>query len=131
MGTDSGWGRKAGEGKDHFEAIVHLLAHADDAARADGEARAARVGDGVEAVLVAAGGDDFAVVFLAGVEVVIVGVEAGGGKAVGLVGREHAEGGADLEAHAVDGADEVEDVVEFVVIADVTPGRTHAEARAA
>ena len=70
--------RQAGQRRDHADAVVQPLAHADDAAAADMDAGVAHVVERVEAVLVGARGDDGAVIFRRGVEVVVVVVEAGG-----------------------------------------------------
>ena len=76
-----------GEGVEQGDAVVVGLAEAEDAAAADGDAGGLDVGEGAEAVLVGAGGDDVAVVFGGGVEVVVVGVEAGVLEALGLAIR--------------------------------------------
>lgn len=121
----------AGEGLEHREAIFEAFAHADDAAGADVDAGAADAFEGVEAILVGAGGDDLVVVVGAGVEVVVVGGEPGFGEAFGLGVGEHAEGAAGLEAEGADGFDHVEDLVELFAVARGTPCGTHAESRGA
>ena len=69
--------RQAGQRRDHADAVVEPLAHADDAAAADMDAGVAHVVERVEPVLIGARGDDGAVIFRRGVEVVVVVVEAG------------------------------------------------------
>ncbi len=69
--------RQAGECRDHADAILQPLAHADNAAAADMDAGRAHVLERIETILVSARGDDRAVKFRRGVEVVIVVVEAG------------------------------------------------------
>ena len=52
----------------------------------------------VDAILVGVRRADLAVVLFAGVEVVIHLVDAAGGQPLGLLGREQAEAGADVQA---------------------------------
>jgi hypothetical protein len=127
-GDGFGVGVLGGELEEEVEAVGDGFAHADDAAAADGDAGVADVLEGVEAVLVGAGGDDVAVEFGGGVEVVVVGVAAGLFEAGGLGGGEHAEGAADFHAEVVDGVDEGEDGVEVFAVFDFAPGGAHAEA---
>ena len=63
------------------------LAHADDAAAADRDAGLAHVRERLEAIVVGARRDDLAVELGRGVEVVVVGGEAGLGEALGLLAR--------------------------------------------
>ncbi len=127
-GDGFGVGVLVGELEEEVEAVGGGFAHADDAAAADGDAGVADVLEGVEAVLVSAGGDDGAVEFGGGVEVVVVGVAAGGFEACGLGVGEHAEGAADFEAEVVDGGDEIEDGIEVLAVFHFAPGSAHAEA---
>jgi autotransporter-associated beta strand protein len=127
-GDGLGVGVLVGELLEEAAAIVEGFAHADDAAATDGNAGAADVFDGAEAVVVGAGGDDLAVEFGGGVEVVVVGVAAGGLEALGLGFGEHAEGAADFHAQGVDVFDKGDDGIEFFAIFDFPPGGAHAEA---
>jgi len=68
-----------------------VLAHADDAAAADVNAGLAHMLERVEAVLIGARGDDGAVIFRRGVEVVVVVVEAAAFEPERLGLRQHAE----------------------------------------
>ena len=86
---------------------------------------------GFEAVAIGAGGDDFGVVVFPGVQVVVVRVEAGFPQLAGLVGGEHAQRAADFHAGGSDRAHHVQHAVELRAVADLTPGRAHAEARTA
>src|SRR5690606_6512739 len=94
-------GIEVGEFHEKADTVFAGFAHAKDAAAADIDAGLADIADGLEAVFVGAGGDDFAVVLGAGVEVVVVGFQSGLFQAVGLVGRQHAEGHAAFHAEAV------------------------------
>ena len=84
MGTLSGCGIQIRQRHQHGAAIVDRFAHADDAARADGDSRLADVGQRLQAVLVGTRADDAAVERLRGVEVVVVGGQACLGQPVGL-----------------------------------------------
>jgi hypothetical protein len=108
-------------------AVAAGLAHADDAAAAGAHAGVAHIGQGVEALLVGAGGDDLVVVVRAGVEVVIVVVEAGVLQGHGLVRRQHAQGGAGLQAQGLHAADHGGQLGQVAVL-QVAPGGAHAEA---
>ena len=84
----------------------------------------------VEPVLVAARGDDLAVEFRRGVEIVVVVVEAGVFQPARLSRLEHAERDAGLHAQRLHALDHGADLVEIAVLRR-TPGRAHAEARGA
>mmetsp|Transcript_21414 Transcript_21414/g.41994 ORF Transcript_21414/g.41994 Transcript_21414/m.41994 type:complete len:466 (-) Transcript_21414:148-1545(-) len=124
-------GLKGGEGEQESNTVVFLLTETNNATAADGDACLAHVLNGVEAVIVGAGADDLGVVLTTGVDVVVVGGETCLLKLLGLVRSEHTEGGADLHAHAVDLLDHLEHAVEGLLVANLTPGRAHAEAGAA
>ena len=62
---------------DHAGTIVGALAHADDAAAADMDAGVAHMIERVEPLLIGARGDDLAVEFRRGVEIVVVVIETG------------------------------------------------------
>ena len=120
---------EGGQNVKESNAVVVLLAEAENAAAADGNTGVADVGDGLETVLVRSGGNDVGVVFRTGVEIVVVRREAGLLELLGLLGVEHAQGAADLEAHAVDAADHVDDVPEgILLVAQLAPRGAHAEA---
>ena len=119
--------RQARQRRDQPGAVVVALAHADDAAAADVDAGAAHGAERIEPVLIDARGDDLAVEFRRGVEIVVVVVEAGRLEPLRLRLGQHAERGAAFEperAHAFDhGADLLE-----VAILRLAPGGAHAEA---
>ena len=70
--------RQVRQRRDHADAVLARLAHADDAAAADVDAGGAHVVERFQAIFVGARGYDLAVEFRRGVEIVIVVVEAGG-----------------------------------------------------
>ncbi len=114
------------------DAVLVGFAHADDAAAADGDARRARTDvDGAQAIVVAARGDDLAVKFRRGIEIVVVGRQAGGGQAASLIVGEHAERAADFHAQRSDGAHHLQHAFKFLAVAHFAPRRAHAKARGA
>ena len=100
--------RQRGKLQKQAHPVALTLAEPDDAAGAHADARAAHVGDRVEAVLVVARARDGRVELARGVEVVVVGREARGAQLACLLRREHAERGADLHVERADFADHVE-----------------------
>ena len=110
--------------------VLCLLAHAEDPAAADVDARIADGRERVEAILVSACRDDLAVESFRGVEVVVVVVEARFPQALRLRRRQHAERRAGLEPERRDAGDHLDDLVEVAVLG-TAPGRAHAEARRA
>ena len=126
IGTDFGMRRQARQRRDHADAILAALAHADDAAAADIDARMAHVRERLEPVLIDARGDDLAVKFRRGVEVVVVIVETGFLEPLRLRRRQHAERDAGFEAQRLDAFDHGADLIEIAVLRR-TPGRAHAE----
>ena len=110
-------------GQRHQEArpIFCLLAHADDAAGADLHAGAAHMLQGIEPVLIGAGGDDVAVKLRRGVEVVVVVVKAGCTEARRLIGGEHPERHAGLHAEPAHLFNHSQDVG-HVLLFGVAPG---------
>mmetsp|Transcript_39627 Transcript_39627/g.95327 ORF Transcript_39627/g.95327 Transcript_39627/m.95327 type:complete len:387 (+) Transcript_39627:241-1401(+) len=109
-------------------AVGLLLAEAEDAPAADADSRLADVGDRFETILVRAGGDDVGIVLRARVEVVVVGRQARLLQLPCLLGVQHAQCGADLEAHAVHAPHHVQNVIERVLlIPQFSPRGTHAE----
>ncbi|MOA43906.1 hypothetical protein D3C78_1661120 [compost metagenome] len=81
--------RQVGQRHQEARPILCLFPHADDAAGADLHAGAAHVLQGVQAVLIGAGGDDIAVKLRRGVEVVVVVIKPGGAQARRLIGGKH------------------------------------------
>ena len=86
--------------------------------------------EGVQAVLVVTGLDDVAVVFRCGVEIVVVVIQAGVFQRLGLLGVEHAQGGAGFHAQGAYAADHFRDLCHIAVLRR-PPGGAHAEARGA
>jgi len=125
-------GGQRGHGVDEADAVRVGLAQADDAAGADVDARVADVREGLEALVVGAGGDDGGVELARGVEVVVVRGQAGLLELAGLLLVDHAQRDADLHAHGAHAGDHLLDVLEGgLAAAHVAPGGAHAEARAA
>ena len=109
---------------------MDAFAHADDAAGAEADAGCVDVIQRFEAFFVCAGRDDFVVELRAGVEVVVVGGEAGLAEALGLVFGEHAEGAAGFHSEGAYAAHHFQDAVELAgLLGRIAPGRAHAEAR--
>ena len=105
------------------------LTETKDTAGADVDTSIANVREGLQALIVRAGGDDSGVEFTGGVEVVVVCGQAGVLQFLGLVLVDHAEGDTDLHVHLSDTRDHLLDVLETgLAAAHVTPGGTHAEA---
>ena len=98
IGTDSGYGSRLASCATSAGALRAALAHADDAAAADLDAGVAHVGQRVEAVLVGARADDAAVELGRAVQVVVVVVEPRFLQRLGLLGFEHAQRHAGLQA---------------------------------
>ena len=67
-----GMHRQGGQGMDQADAVVCAFAHADNAAAADMDAGVAHMRQRVQPVLIGPGGDDVAVIFRRGVEIVVV-----------------------------------------------------------
>ena len=118
--------RQIGKQHQHAEPIADLFTHADDSAAANLEPGLARVGERIDAILHRARGDDLAVEFRRGIDVVIVEVESGVAQPLRLIGREHAERRAGLQPQPLDGADHIADPVEVLVLR-IAPRRCHAE----
>ena len=116
--------------RNHADAIVDALAHADDPAAADANTGFAHVSERVEAVLVRARGDDRAVIFRRGVEVVVVVVEACRLETPRLWLVEHAKRGAGLEPDRLDAFDHRADLIEIALLG-LAPRGAHAEAAGA
>src|SRR5262249_20081214 len=113
--------------RDHADAIIGALTHPDDAAAADVDAGLAHVAERVEAVLIGARGDDRAVIFRRGIEVVVVIVEAGRLEPPRLVLRPPSERGAGPEPDRFDTFAHRADLLEIAVLR-LAPRRAHAEA---
>ena len=117
-----------GQRHQHAGAVGLFLAHADNAAGADIDARLAHALQRVQPVLKGPGADDLVVIFFRRIDIVIVVVETGLGETVDLLTRQHAERHAGFHAHFLhalhDGADRV-----HVAILGLAPGGAHAIAR--
>src|SRR5665213_3821847 len=88
------------------------------------------MGERIEAVFIGARGDDGAIIFRRGVEVVVVVVKSGLLEALRLIAGQHAERGAGLQAERLDAFHHGANLVELAVLGR-TPGRAHAETRGA
>ena len=117
--------RQARQRRDHADAVRLRLAHAEDAAAADVDAGFAHGAERVEPVLVGAGGDDRAVVFGRGVEVVVVSIEAGVFQP-GAPGRVACRASRRSPCPAPDAFHHGADLLEVAVLGRA-PGRAHAE----
>ena len=119
-------GGESGERLQHSRPVLPRLPHADDAARTDLEAGLAHGPQSVQAVLIGPGGDDFLVELLRGVDVVVVVVEARPLQPLRLVGREHAERHAGLQAQGLHLPDDRGHRRQVPVL-EIAPSRAHAE----
>ena len=117
-----------GELEQEIDAVVVALAHPEDAAAADLDSCVPDMAQRREAVVVAARGDDRLVEVPAGVEIVVVVVEARRAQPLGLTEIEHPEGGAALEPERLDRADHLDDLVERRAVGRLPPRRADAEA---
>src|SRR6202034_4794437 len=102
--------------RDHADAVVTGLAHADDAAAADMDTGFAHVIERRETIPVGTGGDDLAVELGRRVEIVIVVIEPCVLEAARLRRREHAERRTGLEAECPDALDHGANAVEVAVL---------------
>ena len=119
---------EVGQHFEQFEPVGFGLAHADDPAATKRHPGFPHGGNGVEPVLVGVGGDDLGVKLGRGIEVVVVGGDAGFLELAGFDGGQVAEGDADFDAELGDVADDVQDMLELgLAVADAAPGRAHAE----
>ena len=123
-----GMGVHAGQHLQHGGAVPQGFTHADDAAAAEGDAGLAHPLQGFQPFLIGAGGDDPVVVLGAGVEVVVVGREAGFGQTFRLLVGEHPRGHAGFHPHAAHPSHHLEHRLKGSAIADLPPGPAHAEA---
>ena len=87
---------------------------------------AAHLGQGGQPVGMGVGGDDLAIELGAGVQVVVVVVQAGSLEPLGLAGFEHTQGDAGLQAQGLDLADHLRHGFQVAVLGPA-PGRAHAE----
>ena len=85
----------------------------------------------VQAIVVGARGDDLGIVSARGVEVVVVGGEAGVLESSGLVGGKHSQRDARFHAEVAHFANHFQDGVELGPVLWASPGGAHAEARCA
>ncbi|VVN49539.1 hypothetical protein PS639_06484 [Pseudomonas fluorescens] len=118
--------RQVGQLDQQVGAVVEGLAHAEDAAGADLHPRITHVSQGLQALAVGTGGDDAAVEFRRGIEVVVVVVEAGLGQRFGLVLIQATEGHAGFQAHGFHAFDHFQHV-RHVFGRRMFPRRAHAE----
>ena len=124
-------GIKARELLEQADAVFLGLAQAEDSTAADSDASLTHVRDGFQAVFVNSGSDDFAVELGRGIEIVVVGAEAGLFQALGLGFGKHAKCAADFQIERGDAADHFQYAVEILAVIDLTPGRAHAKSRGA
>ncbi len=114
---------------EHFEAVDFRFPHANNSATANAEARALDRANGIQTILEGVGADDFFVMLGRGVDVVVVGGEAGFLELAGLDVTELAEGNTHFHAKLADLAHGLEHHFKLrVAVADALPCRTHAEA---
>ena len=85
-------------------------------------------GQGVEAVLIGAGGNDLRVKLARGIEVVVIEIEPRSGELLRLRGAEHAEGRAGLKSERAHGLDHVNNEREVLILGRAVRG-SHAKAR--
>ena len=119
--------REVGQRHQHVDAVLRLLAHADDAAGANLDAGLAHARQRLQPVGEGARGDDLAVVALGRIDVVVVVVEAGALELADVVVREHAERHARLHAHRLDAFDHGAQHVHVAALGRA-PGGAHAVA---
>src|SRR5215467_11636124 len=117
---------QTGERRDHADAIIKLLAHADNSAAADVDPRSADVPKGVEPILVGACRNDLAVEFGRRIKVVVVVVETAGLEPLRLLARQHTERDTCFHAEGLHAFDHVADLLKIAVLGR-TPGRAHAK----
>jgi len=123
-----GRGIELGEREEHFQAVIDGFSKAEDTAAADCHPGALDCAEGVEAILEGVGGDDLRIIVFRGIDVVIVGGDAGGFELAGFGVAELTEGDADFHAKGADLADGFEDLFEAGITgADPFPCGTHAE----
>ena len=119
--------REVGKLDEQPRPVAAALPHPDDAAAADLDVRGPHVGEGVEPVLVGAGGDDLPVVLRGGVEVVVVVVEPGPRERLRLLPGQHPEGRAGLHPEVLHRRDQLADLPHLRV-GRAPPRGPHAEA---
>ena len=107
--------------------VHRRFAHAHNAAAAHADARSPHIFQGVQTVLVAPGVHHLGVVLGRRVQVVVVIIQARVAQGGGLVWRQHAQGGAGLQAQAFDGADQLGHFFDVAVFRGA-PRRAHAKA---
>ena len=131
IGTDSGGGARLASWAISPARWRRVLAHADDAAAAYAQARAAYALERVETILVVARGDDPAVELGRGVEVVVVVIEPGALELFRLAVLQHAQRRAGLEPERRARPTPCRQHRLEVALLRTAPGRAHAEARGA
>ena len=127
------WGGiKTAKNLEHLESILLRFAHPENRPATDGHSRLLHRANGAKAVLKRVGGDNVAIVFGRGVEVVIVGgdpclFELAGG----LIG-ELAESDTNLHTELFDVANDIQNRLKLSLsFLHPFPGRTHTEAACA
>ena len=120
--------RQHGQRMEESDTILARLAHADDAARADIDARIADIFQRHQTIVEGPGGDDLLIMFGRGVDIMVVIIEACFGEHIGLAFAQHAQRHAGFHAHLAHALHHLDDGG-HVAILGVAPGRAHAEAR--
>mmetsp|Transcript_28913 Transcript_28913/g.81428 ORF Transcript_28913/g.81428 Transcript_28913/m.81428 type:complete len:247 (+) Transcript_28913:569-1309(+) len=126
-------GGQGGQLVEQADAVVGLLAQADDASGADADAGLPQCLERVEAVLVLAGLGDLGVVLGAGVQVVVVSRHAGLRQLPRLLLVDHPHGGAHLHAKTAHFAHHLQHPLPLALsnLVGASPGSSHAEPGAA
>src|SRR5262249_3231465 len=110
----------------HSDAILKRLAHANDAAATNMNARFAYMIKRVEAVLIDTRADNLAIEFRRRIEIVIVVVQATVLQPPRLIAGKHAERDARFHPKRLHAFDHLANLVEVAVFGR-SPGRAHAE----
>jgi len=117
-----------GQSLQQFAPVLNTFPQAQNTAAADVYAGLAYMPQGLQALLIAAGGDNVGIKLRGGVQVMVIGVEAGLFEALSLGGRQHTEGSANLEAQAAYLANHFEDGLEGGALPHLPPGGPHTKA---
>src|SRR3546814_8913615 len=81
------------------DTILPRFAHPDYAAATDVDSGTADIVQRIEPILECSRGDDIAVIFRAGIDIMVIIIEAGIGQLPRLFSRQHAQRHADFHAH--------------------------------
>ena len=111
------------------DAVFIGFAHADDAAAAHGDSRLPDMLQRAQSVLVISRRDDLAVKLGGRIEIVVVGIQAGIGETLRLRFIQHAKRATYFQSNRRHASDHFKHRLELRTIADLAPGRTHAESR--